>query len=80
MSKNCSHEFTDIAPETSNEKDALIWEWCIRCGCLKLGEQIYSPGKHQKSTIVFDITDDSCVVCGKHKNNHTLVRHKFKAK
>ncbi len=49
----CDHKFTPIAPESATD-DALIWKWCIRCGTLKLGENIFSPGDHQKHAIVAD--------------------------
>ena len=47
------HEFTPLALESDNE-DALTWEWCIRCGALKLGHEIFSPGQQQKPVIVPD--------------------------
>lgn len=54
------HIWTPIAPETNNaeiqEYDGDIWHWCIRCGRLKLDDQIFTPGTHQKETIVPDKT------------------------
>lgn len=47
------HEFFDIAPEAGDE-DGLMWEWCIRCGRLKLGGEIFTPGPTQSPTIVAD--------------------------
>lgn len=52
--ENHEHEYTPLAREESDETcddDAETWEWCIRCGTLKLGEQIFEPGPHQKKTI-----------------------------
>jgi hypothetical protein len=58
MSKR-DHEFTALAPERG-EDDALMWYWCLRCGALKLGDEIFSPGKHQQPTIVPDEKDPEC--------------------
>ena len=43
--------FTALAPE-SCEDDAANWEWCIRCGKLRLGNLTFVPGAHQKKVIV----------------------------
>ena len=48
----CEHRFTTIAPEGRNS--VRTWQWCIRCGCLKLGREVFSPGEHQKATIKAD--------------------------
>jgi hypothetical protein len=52
------HVWTSIAPEVNEaelqEYDSSIWYWCIRCGRLKLDETVYSPGQHQRETIVPD--------------------------
>lgn len=49
------HEWTAIAPEVG-EPPLASWFWCIRCGCLRLGDEeqdpIYKPGRHQKPIIV----------------------------
>jgi hypothetical protein len=54
--KPCKHKFTGIAPQAGCEYDVVegepIWEWCIRCGCLRLGRQIFRPGPKQKMTIL----------------------------
>lgn len=42
------HKFTDLAPEaTEGYEDAALWEWCIRCGALRLEKAIFLPGDHQ---------------------------------
>jgi len=51
--KTHKHRFTAIAPEYPYP-DAKIWQWCIRCGTLKLGSEKFSPGAHQKATIIAD--------------------------
>jgi hypothetical protein len=59
LNHTCSaeHEWTFIAPEVG-EPPFAVWLWCIRCGSLKLGDEkhdpIFTPGRHQKSTIVED--------------------------
>ena len=52
--ETCKHEFTRIAPEITEDDpdDCAIWEWCIRCGVLKLDDQIFKSGPHQKLVIV----------------------------
>lgn len=51
----CMHEFTPIAPECGDDDDDQeIWEWCIRCGVLKLGAATFTPGAHQEPTIKED--------------------------
>jgi len=51
------HEWTPICPE-DGEPPLATWFWCIRCGCLKLGDEehdpTFSPGPHQKKVIVQD--------------------------
>jgi len=48
-----SHKFAPIAEEM-NQDGGLIWQWCIKCGRLKLGNEIFTYGSHQKNTIVAD--------------------------
>jgi hypothetical protein len=45
------HNWTEIAPELSDDDDGEVWEWCIRCGALKLGSEIFYSGKDQKKVI-----------------------------
>lgn len=47
------HEWTPISPELGDEPRET-WYWCIRCGRLKLGKMIFTPGPHQRKTIVED--------------------------
>ena len=48
-----NHKWTSIAPEACNELGypEEIWKWCIKCGALKLGKEIFLPGPRQDSTI-----------------------------
>ena len=49
------HAWEPIAQESDEygiSSNPKTWLWCIRCGCLKLGSQVFAPGKHQKKTIV----------------------------
>lgn len=52
----CKHEWTVVAPEYDPEsfdpETAEIWSWCIRCGALSLGNQVFTPGPHQKHKLV----------------------------
>lgn len=48
---DCLHEWTPLAPEMGSEPHE-IWEWCIRCGWLRLGTQVFRPGEHQKVAII----------------------------
>lgn len=43
-------EFTVIAPEIGDNPET--WRWCIRCGMLKLGKDVFVPGPHQKKEII----------------------------
>jgi hypothetical protein len=47
------HVFTPIATEEGDEHELVrsVWLWCIRCGCLKLGSEVFPPGSGQKMTI-----------------------------
>ena len=47
------HEWTPIAPETGDEPRET-WKWCIRCGRLKLGKMVFTPGPRQKKTVKED--------------------------
>jgi hypothetical protein len=54
-----THNWTPIAPESnaaldhSADSDVIfIWKWCTRCGSLRLGTEVFHPGKNQKKTIV----------------------------
>jgi hypothetical protein len=51
------HTWTPIAPALyaadgmfADKKD--VWVWCIRCGCLRLGKQLFAPGSHQHMVII----------------------------
>lgn len=51
------HEWTPLAREETPgdvEHDGQLWSWCIKCGRLKLGRMIFTPGPHQRKTIVED--------------------------
>ena len=56
--QTCRHTFTELAPETNLEPcdrdDARMWKWCIRCGTLRLGSELFRPGSHQKKVVVAD--------------------------
>jgi len=47
------HEWAPIAPEIGDEPRET-WKWCIRCGRMKLGKGVFTPGPHQKKTIKED--------------------------
>jgi hypothetical protein len=49
-----THKWTPIASEACENFDepGCVWFWCIRCGILKLGDEIFKPGPKQKMTIV----------------------------
>ncbi len=40
--------------DTDSNGTAEVWQWCIRCGKLKLGAEIFTPGTHQDKTFVSD--------------------------
>ncbi len=44
------HEFTTLI---SDELD-LEWEWCTRCGAVRHAGATFTPGAHQRETIVPD--------------------------
>jgi hypothetical protein len=46
--KKHRHLFTPIAPTAEG---GPVWHWCIRCGCLRLGKEIFAPGPHQHMVI-----------------------------
>ena len=55
----CAHEFTEVAREGCDADGAAgstvtIWAWCMRCGTLRLGNDTFSPGPHQKPALVKD--------------------------
>lgn len=65
MKRDCKHEWTPIArarEPDGYDPDPPVWQWCIRCGRLKLegldgqgqGAAVFSPGPHQKGVIVSD--------------------------
>jgi len=49
------HVFAKIAPEANDEelstKYLNVWQWCIRCGVLKLGTLYFEPDTKQTLTI-----------------------------
>ena len=52
--RKCKHKLTNIAPEYSEDggwPSGVMWRWCIRCGALKLGAQVYLPGPHQNDEL-----------------------------
>ena len=48
------HTFTEIAMENTEEEDPKTWSWCIRCGVLKLGPEIFTPGPTQTEVLTAD--------------------------
>ena len=57
----CIHEWTPIAQDREPDgydPDPPVWQWCIRCGRLKLGSQVFSPGPNQLSTPLPDAVED----------------------
>lgn len=48
------HVFTPIAPEVDsfNHVYPCVWNWCIRCGCLKLNKEIFKPGGKQNKVLI----------------------------
>ena len=62
LTRVCDHEFAEIAMETTDDGVAfgeadgrLPWEWCIRCGILRLGRDLYRPGPHQSKAITSNV-------------------------
>ena len=50
--KGLKHLFTAIAAEAGfDSPERLMWKWCIYCGSLRLGKNIYKPGVHQHMVI-----------------------------
>jgi hypothetical protein len=60
--ENHKHVWTRIALETTMDDpsgDTIVaadhvWKWCIRCGKLKLGKEIFTFSPHQKKAVVAD--------------------------
>jgi len=50
-----NHVFAKIAPEANDEelsaKYLNVWQWCIRCGVLKLGRKYFVQGLKHKPTL-----------------------------
>jgi len=51
LRKKHRHVWTPVALE-EGEGPRLMWHWCIRCGALKLGYQIFAPGLKQKKAVL----------------------------
>lgn len=54
--KKRKHTFAPVAPELVDGGDAgngeaVVWEWCIRCGVLRLGDEHFVPGPKQSETL-----------------------------
>jgi len=49
------HRFAALAPEYSVDSSLQeIWKWCTRCGCLKLGRDVFSPSERQRAVLISD--------------------------
>lgn len=47
------HEWTPVAPEEIHriQEKVRVWKWCIRCGALKLGNELFYAGEKQTLVI-----------------------------
>jgi hypothetical protein len=51
-----SHTFTAITVEDGSTE----WEWCIRCGALRLNKEIMRPGSNQTKTVRGSVHATEC--------------------
>lgn len=55
------HTFAPVAPEVGDPDAAVTWEWCIRCGVMRLAGRYFRPGRHQRKTMHGEVEIPPCL-------------------
>ncbi len=55
-----SGEYDYDKPDDSDDEPWPTWQWCIRCGMLRLNNDLFPPGPNQTRTLIPDPANPGC--------------------